>query len=79
MSLFSPPVLCCAIARHQPAVERSNKDGLRTGPGQIDKEGMKKVFSRLNPNGLGFVGSFLQFVRAETTLTTQGIPTLQRS
>ena len=61
MSLLRPPFPCCAIARHQSAVERSVKEGLRTGPGHIDKEGLKKLFSRLNPNAFDLEGTFFFF------------------
>ena len=55
------------MARHPSTVlvGGSVKDGLKTRPGYIDKEGMKKVFSRLSPNAFDFVGTF-QFVRAAT-------------
>ena len=74
MSLFMPPFCAVAIARHQSAVERLVKEGLKTGPGYIDKEGMKTVFSR-SLNAFDFERTFIfhfffQFVRAVTPVYT---------
>ena len=57
MTSGRPPLLCCAVLRHQSAVERSVKMGIKTGSGHIDKR-LKKAFSYMGPNAFDFEGTF---------------------